>query len=143
MIKTSPIQKNAPDAAEAVEVEAARPVEQGRRALLRQLRPAILLTLLLTLIAGIIYPLAVTGVAQALFPSQANGSLVYQNGKPVGSRLIGQYWTQPQYFHGRPSATLNLAGTPAPYEADNSGGSNLGPTNSALVTTVQQRIAAL
>jgi K+-transporting ATPase ATPase C chain len=110
---------------------------------LRQLRPAILLTLLLTLIAGILYPLATTGVAQALFPSQANGSLIYQNGKAVGSRLIGQYWTQPQYFHGRPSATLNLKSTPAPYEADNSGGSNLGPTNSALTQTVQQRITAL
>jgi potassium-transporting ATPase KdpC subunit len=121
----------------------AKTVERGRQALLRQFRPAILLTLLLTLIAGIIYPLVVTGVAQGLFPSQANGSLVYENGKPVGSRLIGQYWTQPQYFHGRPSATLNLSGTPAPYEADNSGGSNLGPTNSTLITTVQQRIAAL
>jgi potassium-transporting ATPase KdpC subunit len=117
--------------------------ESGRRAILRQLRPAILLTLLLTLIAGILYPLVTTGVAQTLFPSQANGSLVYQNGKAVGSRLIGQYWTQPQYFHGRPSATLNLQGTPSPYEADNSGGSNLGPTNSALTQTVQQRIAAL
>lgn len=117
--------------------------ENGRRAILRQLRPAILLTLLLTLLAGILYPLVTTGVAQALFPSQANGSLVYQNGKAVGSRLIGQYWTQPQYFHGRPSATLNLQGTPAPYEADNSGGSNLGPTNSALTQTVQQQIAAL
>jgi K+-transporting ATPase ATPase C chain len=117
--------------------------ESGRRAILRQLRPAILLTILLTLLAGILYPLVTTGVAQALFPSQANGSLVYQNGKVVGSRLIGQYWTQPQYFHGRPSATLNLQGTPAPYEADNSGGSNLGPTNSALAQTVQQRIAAL
>lgn len=111
--------------------------------LLRQLRPAIMLTLLLTLLAGIAYPLAVTGVAQTLFPSQANGSLVYQNGKPVASRLIGQYWTQPQYFHGRPSATLNLQGTPAPYEGDNSGGSNLGPTNSTLIQTVQQRIAEL
>jgi K+-transporting ATPase ATPase C chain len=117
--------------------------ENGRRAILRQLRPAILLTLLLTLLAGILYPLVTTGVAQALFPSQANGSLVYQNGKAVGSRLIGQYWTQPQYFHGRPSATLNLLSTPAPYEADNSGGSNLGPTNSALTQTVQQRITAL
>src|SRR5690348_9493177 len=117
--------------------------ESGRRAILRQLRPAILLALLLTLIAGILYPLVTTGVAQALFPSQANGSLVYQNGIPVGSSLIGQYWTQPQYFHGRPSATLNLQGTPAPYEADNSGGSNLGPTNRALTQTVQQRIAAL
>jgi len=120
-----------------------RSAERGGRALLKQLRPAILLTALLTLITGIVYPLAVTGVAQALFPTQANGSLVYANGKPVGSSLIGQYWTQPQYFHGRPSATVNLQGTPAPYAADNSGGSNLGPTNKALIQTVQQRIAAL
>lgn len=121
----------------------AAPVESGRQALLRQFRPAIVLTLLLTVILGIAYPLAVTGAAQALFPSQANGSLVYANGKPIGSSLIGQYWTQPQYFHGRPSATLNLQGTPAPYQADNSAGSNLGPTNKALVETVQQRIAEL
>lgn len=117
--------------------------ETGRRAALRQFRPAILLTLVLMVLLGIAYPLATTGVAQVLFPSQANGSLLYVNGKPVGSALIGQYWTQPQYFHGRPSATLNLQGTPAPYRADNSGGSNLGPTNQALASTAQQRIAAL
>ena len=117
--------------------------EPTRRSLLRQLRPAILLTLLLTLIVGIIYPLATFGAAQGLFNSQANGSLVYVNGQPVASKLIGQYWTQPQYFHGRPSATLNLQGSPAPYEADNSAGSNLGPTNAALIKTVQQRIADL
>ncbi len=133
-----------PKGAETSEAtEATKPVEQGRSALLRQFRPAIMLTLLLTLILGIIYPLAVTGVAQALFPSQANGSLVYVNGKPIGSKLIGQYWTQPQYFHGRPSVTNNLQGTPAPYEADNSAGSNLGPTNKVLVQTVQQRIVEL
>jgi K+-transporting ATPase ATPase C chain len=117
--------------------------EPARRSLLRQLRPAILLTVLLTLITGIAYPLATFGVAQGLFPNQANGSLVYVNGKPVASRIIGQYWTEPQYFHGRPSATLNLQGTPSPYQADNSGGSNLGPTNSVLIKTVQQRIADL
>lgn len=126
----------------AVEAQAPEP-ESGRSALLRQLRPAILVTLLLTLILGVIYPLAVMGVAQVAFPSQANGSLVYVNGKPVGSRLIGQYWTQPQYFHGRPSATVNLQGAPAPYQANNSGGSNLGPTNKVLIQTVRQRIAAL
>ena len=131
---------NAPTDEHAADTQ---PVERGRAALLRQLRPALLLTLLLTLLLGIIYPLAVTGAAQALFPSQANGSLVYANGKPVGSRLIGQYWTQPQYFHGRPSATVNLQGQPAPYQANNSGGSNLGPTNKTLVQTVEQRIAAL
>ena len=122
---------------------APQPVARGRRALLRQLRPAIVMTLLLTLIAGVIYPLAVTGAAQAFFPSQANGSLIYVNGKPIGAKLIGQYWTQPQYFHGRPSATVNLQGAPAPYQADNSGGSNLGQTNKVLIQTVQQRIAQL
>src|SRR5271165_3289298 len=80
------------------------------------IRPAILLTLLLAAITGIAYPAAITGLAQWLFPSQANGSLVYKNGQPIASSIIGQYWTQPQYFHGRPSATANLAGTPAPYE---------------------------
>ena len=117
--------------------------ERTWRALLRQFRPAIVLTLALTLIVGILYPVVTTGVAQVFFNGQANGSLVYQNGKPVASKLIGQYWTQPQYFHGRPSATLNLQGTPAPYEADNSAGSNLGPTNSALTKTVQQQINEL
>jgi K+-transporting ATPase ATPase C chain len=117
--------------------------EPLRRALLRQLRPAIMLTLLLTLITGIVYPEAVTALAQVFFPSQANGSLLYVDGKPVASKLIGQYWTAPQYFHGRPSATNNVQGTPAPYSADNSSASNLGPTNSALIQTVQQRIAAL
>jgi K+-transporting ATPase ATPase C chain len=115
--------------------------EKGSRAVLRQFRPAIMLTLLLAALVGIAYPLGITGAAQALFPSQANGSIIYVNGKPIGSRLIGQYWTQPQYFHGRPSATLNLQGTPAPYQGDNSGGSNQGPTNSQLITTVQQRVA--
>lgn len=113
------------------------------RTMLRLAWPAVALTLVLTLITGIIYPLATMGVGQALFPSQANGSLVYVNGKPIGSALIGQYWTQPQYFHGRPSATTNLQGTPAPYQANNSAASNLGPTNKKLIVTVQQRIAAL
>ncbi len=132
-------------AASAASDPASEPETQERtwRALLRQFRPAIVLTLALTLIVGILYPVVTTGVAQALFNGQANGSLVYQNGKPVASKLIGQYWTQPQYFHGRPSATLNLQGTPAPYEADNSAGSNLGPTNSALTKTVQQQINEL
>jgi potassium-transporting ATPase KdpC subunit len=119
------------------------PRETGWRAVVRQFRPAIMLTLLLTLILGIMYPLVTTGVAQVIFPSQANGSLVCVNGKPIGSSLIGQYWTEAQYFAGRPSVTNNLAGTPAPYEADNSAGSNLGPTNSVLIQTVQQRITAL
>src|SRR5215472_17119615 len=129
--------------ANEVNPENQEPRETGWQAVLRQFRPAIMLTVLLTLLLGIIYPLVTTGIAQAAFPSQANGSLVCVNGKPIGSSLIGQYWTEPQYFAGRPSVTNNLSGTPAPYEADNSAGSNLGPTNSALVQTVQQRIAQL
>ncbi|MBA3823366.1 MAG: potassium-transporting ATPase subunit KdpC [Ktedonobacterales bacterium] len=96
----------------------------------RFVRPAIGLTILFTILLGIFYPLAITGLAQAFFPSQANGSLVYKNGQPIASAIIGQDWTQPQYFHGRPSATT--------YAADSSGGSNLGPTNSALLTEVQK-----
>ena len=98
------------------------------------------MTLALTIITGLIYPGIITGLAQVFFPSQANGSLLYVNGKPIASSSIGQYWTQAQYFHGRPSATNNPQGTPAPYSADNSGASNLGPTNQTLITTVQQRI---
>jgi K+-transporting ATPase ATPase C chain len=113
------------------------------RSMARQLRPAILLTLLLALIVGVIYPLVVTAIGQTAFSSQANGSIVYVNGKPVGSKIIGQYWTQSNYFHGRPSATNNLQGTPAPYQANNSGASNLGPTNSTLIKTVAQRTADL
>jgi len=108
------------------------------------LRPAIVITLLLTIVTGFIYPGIVTGLAQVIFPSQANGSLVYVNGKPVGSELIGQYWTSAKYFHGRPSAALDMVnGTPVPYAADNSGASNQGPTNATLVKTVRQRIAEL
>lgn len=108
------------------------------------LRPALVLTLLLTVLTGVIYPGIVTGLAQLIFPYQANGSLHYVNGKLIGSDLIGQYWTASRYFHGRPSATLNAAtGKSAPYAADNSTASNLGPTNASLVQTVQQRIVAL
>jgi K+-transporting ATPase ATPase C chain len=102
------------------------------------------LTLLLTIVTGLIYPGIITGLAQLIFPYQANGSLQYVNGKLVGSELIGQYWTATRYFHGRPSATLDPnTGKPAPYEADNSSASNLGPTNATLIKNVQQRIAAL
>lgn len=115
------------------------------KAILRKyLRPAIVITLLLTIVTGFIYPGIVTGLAQVIFPSQANGSLVYVNGKPVGSVLIGQYWTSAKYFHGRPSAAIDTVnGTPVPYAADNSGASNQGPTSATLVKTVQQRIAEL
>jgi K+-transporting ATPase ATPase C chain len=110
----------------------------------RYLRPAIVITLLLTVLTGLVYPGIVTAFAQLLFPSQANGSLVYANGKLVGSELIGQYWTSPQYFHGRPSASLSNNGhQPQPYNAENSGASNLGPTNAKLIQTIQQRIAAV
>jgi potassium-transporting ATPase KdpC subunit len=105
------------------------------------LRPAIVMTLLLTVLTGLIYPGIVTAFAQLLFPSQANGSLVYVNGKLVGSELIGQYWTSSRYFHGRPSATLSNNGHQLqPYNAENSGASNLGPTNAKLVQILQQRI---
>ena len=102
------------------------------------LRQAIVLLLLLTAITGIAYPFAVTGIAQLVFPHQANGSLIVRDGKPIGSALIGQSFTDPKYFWGRPSAT-----TPQPYNGTTSGGSNLGPGNPALVDAVEQRIAAL
>jgi potassium-transporting ATPase KdpC subunit len=110
----------------------------------KYLRPAVVLTLILTIVTGFLYPGIVTGIAQLIFPYQANGSLIKNSsGQVIGSELIGQYWTQPQYFHGRPSATVNLSGTPTPYEADNSTASNLGPTSATLVKDVQQRVAAL
>ena len=102
------------------------------------LRPAVVLLVLLTLITGIAYPLAVTGVARVLFPAQAAGSLITRNGKPVGSWLIGQPSSDPTYFWSRPSAT-----SPQPYNGLASGGSNLGPLNSALTDAVKARIAAL
>lgn len=102
------------------------------------LRPAILLFAILTVVTGIIYPFVVTGLSQALFPRQANGSVVTVNGKAVGSELIGQQFTSPGYFWGRPSAT-----GPYPYNAAASGGSNLGPLNPALTDAVKARIAAL
>ena len=112
--------------------------------LTKYLRPAVVLTLILTIVTGFLYPGMVTGLAQLFFHSQANGSLVYaSNGQVIGSELIGQYWTAPKYFHGRPSATVNLNGTPSPYEADNSSASNLGPTNAALIQNVKQRVAEL
>ena len=103
-----------------------------------QLRPAIIMLVLLTVIAGLLYPLAVTGLAQVLFPQQANGSLIVKDGKPIGSALIGQPFDDPKYFWGRLSAT-----SPFPYNAAASSGSNLGPTNPALITEVQGRIDAL
>ncbi len=105
-----------------------------RVGLVGYLRPAIAMMLLFTIITGFIYPGIVTALAQVIFPYQANGSLHTVNGKVIGSDLIGQYWTSSKYFHGRPSATLSAAtGSPAPYSADNSAASNIGPTNGSLI----------
>jgi len=103
-----------------------------------QLRPAIVLLALLTLITGLLYPLTVTALAQVAFPQQANGSLVTENGQPVGSRLIGQSFDDPAYFWGRLSAT-----GPAPYNAAASSGSNLGPTSAVLMENAQARLDTL
>ncbi len=101
-------------------------------------RPAVTLFILLSIVTGLIYPLLVTGIGQALFPKQAAGSLIERDGKRVGSRLIGQNFTGPKYFWGRPSATA-----PQPYNAAASSGSNLGPLNPALKDTVEARVQAL
>ncbi|MGB7792289.1 MAG: potassium-transporting ATPase subunit KdpC [Terrimicrobiaceae bacterium] len=103
-----------------------------------QLRPALVSLVALTIITGLLYPLVVTGMAQVLFPHQASGSLILIDGKPVGSSLIGQPFDAPKYFWGRLSAT-----SPFPYNAAASSGSNLGPTNDALIKAVQARIDAL
>jgi potassium-transporting ATPase KdpC subunit len=103
-----------------------------------QLKPALMTFLILTVLTGLVYPLTVTGLAQLLFPHQANGSLIVRDGKIIGSELIGQYFDEPKYFWGRPSAT-----SPFPYNAASSAGSNLGPTNPALAEAVKARIAAL
>jgi K+-transporting ATPase ATPase C chain len=117
--------------------------------MLRQIRPAIVLVIALTLITGLVYPLVMTGIAGVLFPNQAQGSLVEVDGKVVGSSLIGQEFTSDKYFHGRPSATTapdpndSTKTVPAPYNAANSGGSNLGPTNKALVDRVKADVDKL
>jgi K+-transporting ATPase ATPase C chain len=117
--------------------------------MLRQIRPAIVLLVLMTVLTGLIYPLAITGVAQLVFPHQANGSLIEQDKKVIGSELIGQNFTDPKYFHGRPSATTETDPNDAsktiavPYAADNSAGSNLGPTSKALIDRVAGDAEAL
>jgi potassium-transporting ATPase KdpC subunit len=103
-----------------------------------QIKQAILIFIVLSIITGIIYPLFITGIAQVFFRNQANGSLIYQNGKPIGSVLIGQAFNDPKYFWGRISAT-----SPVSFNAASSSGSNLGPTNPALVEAVKARIKAL
>jgi K+-transporting ATPase ATPase C chain len=106
--------------------------------MLKNLRPAIISFLLLTLLTGIAYPLLVTGISQVIMSDQANGSLIVKEGKPVGSTLIGQSFSDPKYFWGRPSAT-----GPVPNNAGASSGSNLGPTNPALMDAVKARVQAL
>jgi potassium-transporting ATPase KdpC subunit len=109
----------------------------------RELRPAIVVLVALTLITGLIYPLAITGIASIVFPYRAEGSLLQRDGKVVGSALIGQEFTSDKYFHGRPSATTapdpkdSTKTISAPYNAANSGGSNLAPSNKALIDRVQ------
>jgi len=117
--------------------------------MLREIRPAIVLLLALTVITGLAYPLAITAVAGAIFPKQAQGSLIERDGKVVGSALIGQEFKSDKYFHGRPSATTapdpndSTKTVPAPYNAANSGGSNLGPTSKALNDRVKEDVEKL
>jgi K+-transporting ATPase ATPase C chain len=117
--------------------------------MLREFRPAFVLLALFTLVTGLAYPLAITGIAQAVFPSEANGSVVMRDGKPVGSVLIGQDFGKPEYFHPRPSATTDVdpkdptKTVASPYNAISSGGSNLGPTSQALADRVKADIATL
>ena len=117
--------------------------------MLREIRPAIIVLVALTLITGLAYPLAMTGIAEVIFPHQAQGSLIERNGKVVGSALIGQEFTSDKYFHGRPSATTapdpndSTKTIAAPYNAANSGGSNLAPSNKALIDRVQGEIDKL
>ena len=117
--------------------------------MLREIRPAILVLLVLTLITGLAYPLAITAIAGVIFPRQAAGSLIERNGQVVGSALIGQEFKSDKYFHGRPSATVApdpndaTKTVPAPYNAANSGGSNLGPTSKVLADRVKADIEKL
>jgi K+-transporting ATPase ATPase C chain len=114
--------------------------------MLREIRPALVLLIALTIVTGLAYPLAMTGIAGVIFPNQAQGSLIEKDGKVIGSTLIGQAFAEDKYFHGRPSATTgpdpqdSTKTTAAPYNASNSMGSNLGPTSKALIERVKDDV---
>jgi K+-transporting ATPase ATPase C chain len=117
--------------------------------MLREIRPAIVMIVLMTVVTGLVYPLAMTGIAGVVFPHQARGSLIEKDGKVIGSELIGQTFTKPGYFHGRPSATTDVdpkdatKTIPAPYNAANSSGSNAGPTAKSLIERMEGDVKAL
>jgi K+-transporting ATPase ATPase C chain len=117
--------------------------------MLKEIRPALVILVALTLVTGLAYPLAMTGIAGVIFPGQARGSIIERDGKVIGSTLIGQEFTSDKYFHGRPSATTapdpndSTKTVPAPYNAANSGGSNLGPTSKALIDRIKEDVEKL